>query len=374
LRFALNYHSPAGHRQSCASLTGLRCDLELRNTFAVESSVQILDALPVAALLADRAGNIYFANRLARETFSVDPTGQGVAMYLRSPAIAQALRNAVARGEAANVSYTQHGTTERVYEVHIAPLAGDDGQGAGVLITFWDKTREQQVERMRSDFVANASHELRTPLATLSGFIETMRGSAKDDSVARGKFLPVMKTQAERMSRLIDDLLSLGRIEISEHVVPAGRADLADATRQACGLLEPMAREFGCELSVDLPKQLPVTGDLAELVQAVHNLVENALKYGGDGKRVEVSGRAEGGKAIVAIRDFGPGIAAHHIPRLTERFYRVSVQDSRTRGGTGLGLAIVKHIVNRHRGKLSITSELGHGSCFSVAIPLRKTK
>jgi two-component system phosphate regulon sensor histidine kinase PhoR len=174
------------------------------------------------------------------------------------------------------------------------------------------------------------------------------------------------------MSRLIDDLLSLSRIEISEHVLPTGHADLADVARQATSLLLPMAKELGCTIELTLHQPLPVLGDTAELLQVMHNLIENAMKYGASGKRIEVKGRTEGGRAVVEVHDFGPGIAAHHIPRLTERFYRVDVQDSRTRGGTGLGLAIVKHIVNRHRGRLSISSVLGQGSSFAVSFPLEK--
>ncbi len=328
----------------------------------------ILDALPIPALLADGAGAVFHGNQFARQSFAADPAGENIVMFLRAPAIGQAIRDASRNQEISTVSQTLHGSNPRTYEVHVAPVAGTEF----VLITFWDKTREQQIERMRSDFVANASHELRTPLATLSGFIETMQGSARDDVAARDKFLGVMKVQAERMSRLIDDLLSLSRIEISEHVLPASHADLADVARQAAALLSPIAKETGCLIELDLRQPLPVNGDPAELLQVMHNLIENAMKYGASGKRVEVEGRREGDRAVVEVRDFGPGIAAHHIPRLTERFYRVNVQDSRMRGGTGLGLAIVKHIVNRHRGKLSISSDLGQGSCFAVSLPVEK--
>jgi two-component system, OmpR family, phosphate regulon sensor histidine kinase PhoR len=334
-------------------------------------NMEFVDAIPMPALIADAEGNVLRANEFARQAFRADPVGQGVAMFLRSPAIVQSLREAIVSRTTSSVTHTHRGAPERIYEVHLSPLQISANNSALVLITLRDTTREQQIERMRSDFVANASHELRTPLATLSGFIETMQGPAKDDPAAREKFLSVMKTQADRMSHLIDDLLSLSRIEISEHVVPEGDADLAAVTRQACSLLEQLSEEMQCELIVDLPDKLPVNGDAPELLQVIHNLIENALRYGSSGKKVEVAGRVESGSAIVSVTDYGPGIAAHHVPRLTERFYRVNVQDSRSRGGTGLGLAIVKHIVSRHRGRLTITSESGKGSCFMIALPYR---
>jgi two-component system phosphate regulon sensor histidine kinase PhoR len=328
-----------------------------------------IEALPLPALIVRADGHVLHANELARQAFRADPVGQGVALFMRSPDMSQALRDVAASQEAEQVTHIHRGVPERVYDVHVAPLPGSNGDRF-TLVTLRDTTREQQIERMRSDFVANASHELRTPLATLSGFIETLQGPAKDDAASRGKFLAVMKTQAERMSRLIDDLLSLSRIEISEHLVPEGDADLVPVTRQACHLLAQMAAELGCELVVDLPVTLPVKGDERELLQVIHNLVENALKYGASGKRIDITGRAEPGRAMITVTDYGPGIAAHHVPRLTERFYRVNVQDSRARGGTGLGLAIVKHIISRHQGKLTISSEVGKGSRFAVSLPL----
>ncbi|MCB1380508.1 MAG: ATP-binding protein, partial [Alphaproteobacteria bacterium] len=219
-------------------------------------------------------------------------------------------------------------------------------------------------------FVANASHELRTPLAALSGFIETMQGAARSDESARERFLGLMRQQADRMKRLIDDLLSLSRIEINEHVRPTARADLAQIARQAGEAMKNLADELGCPISLAVDQPLPVTGDADELLQVVQNLVENALKYASSGGRIEIEGQKVNGHVELTIRDHGPGIAAEHLPRLTERFYRVSVQESRLRGGTGLGLAIVKHILNRHRGRLLISSEMGRGSAFTIRIPI----
>jgi two-component system phosphate regulon sensor histidine kinase PhoR len=232
-----------------------------------------------------------------------------------------------------------------------------------------DLTREQQIERMRADFVANASHELRTPLASLSGFIETLQGAARHDEAAQARFLDLMRSQADRMKRLIDDLLSLSRIEMNEHVRPSGQVDLAQVANHVRDVLAGLAADQGCEVTTSFPGPLLVPGSRDELVQVVQNLVENALKYASSGKRIEVEGQTVNGHAELAVRDHGPGIAEEHLPRLTERFYRVNVQESRSRGGTGLGLAIVKHILNRHRGKLAIASEPGRGSTFTIRIP-----
>jgi two-component system phosphate regulon sensor histidine kinase PhoR len=224
---------------------------------------------------------------------------------------------------------------------------------------------------MRADFVANASHELRTPLASLSGFIDTLQGPARGDASARERFLGIMVDQARRMSRLIDDLLSLSRVELNEHVRPQTVVDLSPIVSHVCDTLSPLARDRGVELVVTgKDSALPVQGERDELIRLFENLVENALKYGAPGKRVEVAMEQDANDALVTVRDFGPGIAREHLPRLTERFYRVDAETSRAEGGTGLGLAIVKHILARHRGRLSIESELGQGAQFVVRIPL----
>ena len=229
---------------------------------------------------------------------------------------------------------------------------------------------------MRADFVANASHELRTPLAALLGFIETLQGPAKDDPAAREKFLAIMQGQATRMARLIDDLLSLSRIELNAHLQPNTPVDLAPIVRQVVDGLQTLARDRGVEIKVAAPPEpLIVLGDRDELIRALENLVENALKYGAAGKRVDITlaraqTRAGTPEARVAVRDYGPGIAPEHLPRLTERFYRVDVADSRAQGGTGLGLALVKHVLNRHGGRLTIESTPGAGATFIMHLPL----
>jgi len=223
--------------------------------------------------------------------------------------------------------------------------------------------------------VANASHELRTPLAALSGFIETLQGPARDDPAAHERFLGIMHTQATRMARLIDDLLSLSRIELNAHLRPDTQLDLVSIVRQVADSLQMLAHDRGVTIAVEAPAEpVHVLGDRDELIRLFENLIENALKYGAAGGRVDISvGRGdlpELREARVAVRDYGPGIAAEHLPRLTERFYRVDVAESRAQGGTGLGLALVKHILNRHGGRLAIDSRVGEGATFTVRLPL----
>jgi two-component system phosphate regulon sensor histidine kinase PhoR len=249
-----------------------------------------------------------------------------------------------------------------------------------VLLAFHDLTPLRRVEEMRADFVANASHELRTPLAALSGFIDTLKGPARDDPAARERFLAIMQVQADRMARLIDDLLSLSRIELSAHLRPDTQVDLGAIVRQVADSLQTLARDRDVEVkTIGAHSALQVPGDHDELIRVFENLVENALKYAASGKRVDIAlavaeapdGRRE---ARVAVRDRGPGIAPEHLPRLTERFYRVDVSESRAQGGTGLGLALVKHILNRHGGRLTIESVLGQGATFTAHLPMAESK
>jgi two-component system phosphate regulon sensor histidine kinase PhoR len=243
-----------------------------------------------------------------------------------------------------------------------------------MLVTFDDVSDRLAIARMRADFVANASHELRTPLASLTGFIETLLGPARNDPVASEKFLHVMLDQARRMRRLIDDLLSLSRVEMRAHTRPTDRVDLVGVLRHVADAMQPLAAEHSVVLSIDAPPgPIEMVGERDELVQLVQNLVENAIRYGASGGKVDVSlelrpaGRL---RAVIRVRDYGPGIAPEHVPRLTERFYRVDAGASREMKGTGLGLAIVKHILTRHGGQLDVASTPGSGSTFTVELPL----
>ncbi len=320
--------------------------------------------MPDPTLIVDGNAVVVAANHMVINLFEAPSVGDHLSLVLRTPAVLDAVA-AAQRGEGAStVQHVMRTPVPRSYEISVSPLSNNY-----VILLIRDLTHAENVERMRTDFVANASHELRTPLASISGFIETLQGSAKNDPKARAQFLGVMKAQADRMSQLIDDLLSLSRIELTEHVAPHAEADLAAIARSAVDLLSSLTKENNCAIVVSLPAKLPVIGDSSQLSQVMFNLIENALKYGGRGQKIEIDGRVAGTHVMLSVRDHGAGIAPEDVPRLTERFYRVNVQDSRMRGGTGLGLAIVKHILNRHRGRLEIQSELGNGSAFSIYIP-----
>jgi two-component system phosphate regulon sensor histidine kinase PhoR len=329
----------------------------------------LVAALPDPILILDSGGIVIKANANAEEMLEMRPVGLHLSQAIRAPAVLEAVTRAISQGGSASVDYEVRGPLARNFEVYVSPIMSAQSDRPAVLLVLKDLTREQQIERMRSDFVANASHELRTPLASLSGFIETLQGAARNDETAREKFLNLMRNQAERMKRLIDDLLSLSRIEMNVHLRPSAKVDLAQVARHVCDLLSSMAQEEKVALQINLDSKLEVAGEWDELVQVVVNLIENAIKYSGPDKTVRVEGEAKAGFVTISVIDEGRGIAEEHIPRLTERFYRISVQESRSRGGTGLGLAIVKHILNRHRGRLLVTSRLGHGSRFTIRLP-----
>jgi len=341
---------------------------------------QIIRGLPGAAIVLDREGRVIAFNEAATTIAPALSRGELALIALRMPELVDAVRRAARRHERQRVEFFERVPLDRWFEAFVTPVriaTGGEGAVDLLLMTFNDLTPLRRVEEMRADFVANASHELRTPLAALLGFIETLQGTAKDDTMARAKFLAIMQGQATRMARLIDDLLSLSRIELNAHLQPNTPVDLGPMVRQVVDGLQTLARDRGVEINVAVPSDaLIVLGDRDELIRALENLVENALKYGAVGKRVDVAatrGQTQGGtaEARVAVRDYGPGIPSEHLPRLTERFYRVDVADSRAQGGTGLGLALVKHVLNRHAGRLIIESTLGAGATFTMHLPLR---
>ena len=347
----------------------------LRHTIAEA----LLANIPDPVILVDRRVVVIEANPAARRLLPGLKLRHPLSFSLRAPDVLDGIEEVLRTGSAVRTEYATRVPTERAFEVQIGALPIPDAPGGGeanVVLFLRDLTEARRLEAMRVDFVANASHELRTPLAALLGFIETLQGPAKEDARAREQFLGIMRTQAQRMTGLIDDLLSLSRIELHEHVVPTRIVDLGRIARQMVEMQAPLARERGVALTVERPDiPLPVLGDRDELLRVVENLVENAVKYGNSGGVVVVSlhrieGAAGRGAQIeLRVRDEGPGIAAEHIPRLTERFYRVDTASSRQQGGTGLGLAIVKHTLNRHRGKLVIESEPGHGTTVRVSLP-----
>jgi two-component system, OmpR family, phosphate regulon sensor histidine kinase PhoR len=338
----------------------------------------VVAGMPDPAVLLDRAGRVIHLNAAAAQLAPALRKNELAQFALRSPEIITALREAIATTEPRRATYLDHAPIDRWMELMITPVPVPTNYGGVdkcMLMVFHDQTPLRRVEEMRADFVANASHELRTPLAALSGFIDTLQGPAKDDAKARERFLSIMHAQATRMARLIDDLLSLSRVELSAQVRPDTTVDIVPVIRQVTDGLEPLARERQVEVEIDLPATtVTIAGDREELLRLFENLIENALKYGASGGRVIVSlnqtvsdeGRPE---IRVAVRDFGPGIAPEHLPRLTERFYRVDIGDSRSQGGTGLGLSLVKHILNRHRGRLLIESVPKDGATFTACFP-----
>lgn len=338
----------------------------------------LMAGLPDPSVLLDRAGRVLHFNPAASELAPALRRGELAQSALRSPEIVATLRQALALNRPQRTNYVERVPIDRWMELVVTPIpvpTSFGGSDTCMLMTFHDQTPLRRVEEMRVDFVANASHELRTPLAALSGFIDTLQGPARDDPSARERFLGIMRAQATRMARLIDDLLSLSRIELSAHVRPNDAVDLAPLLRQVVDGLESLARERGVAVAVDIPEgPVVVPGDRDELLRLFENLIENGLKYGASGAKVDVAltetpANEAGQDVRVTVRDYGPGIAPEHLPRLTERFYRVDVGDSRAQGGTGLGLSLVKHILNRHRGRLMIESVPAKGATFTAVLP-----
>ena len=355
-----------------------------RNTDNGERSMQILtpllrevlEQLPDPLMLVDSSGRMLFANRGMREVIGGGGERKHVSSLLRTPSVLEALSRTSATGEPGSVEFVFRVPVERHYEAYTARVGSEPT--VTTLLLLHDLTAVKRAEQLRVDFIANASHELRTPLAAVSGFIETLRGPAKDDTAARVKFLDIMRVEAARMRRLIDDLLSLSRIELNEHVPPSGETSLEGVVKEAVAALSPLAEADDITIAIDAPGDLPaVVGQRDELIQLFQNLIHNAIKYGKPNGHVWIALRPcaapgrRGADAMVsaAVRDDGEGIPQDAIPRLTERFYRVDVKRSRERGGTGLGLAIVKHIVNRHHGRLQIESKPGEGSTFTILLP-----
>ncbi len=336
---------------------------------------EVLERLPDPLLLVDTAGRVLFANRAMRGVIGVGAERKHVSSLLRTPSVLEALARTSASGEAGSVEFAFRVPVERHYQAYTARIGADP---VVTTLLLHDLTSLKRAEQMRVDFVANASHELRTPLAAVTGFIETLKGPAKEDAAAREKFLDIMAVEAARMRRLIEDLLSLSRIELNEHVPPQGEVSVEAIVREAATALAPLAKADGIAITIDAADGLPkVAGERDELIQLFQNLIHNAIKYGRENGHVAISlrqtpsaGRRGSDALVVAsVRDDGEGIPPEAIPRLTERFYRVDVKRSRERGGTGLGLAIVKHIVNRHNGKLQIESRAGEGSTFTISLP-----
>lgn len=338
----------------------------------------ILATLPDPLIMMDSGRRVVRANPAANELFGSELAGRDLTAMLRSPSLLDAADAVLQGADGRVVDFTIPGPVQRTFNARIARLPAPALDGTVAILSLHDLTSIKRAEQMRADFVANASHELRTPLSSLLGFVETLRGPAKDDQGAHERFLAIMEEQATRMSRLVEDLLSLSRIEMQEHTPPTGDTNLEHVVRSVANTLEIPAREKDMTVFLEFDALPPVIGDPDELSQVFQNLMENAIKYGRAGTELRVTGglsdlaRRRLGRAAVAVAviDRGEGIAREHLPRLTERFYRVDTARSRKLGGTGLGLAIVKHIINRHRGALEIDSVEGEGSTFTLYLPV----
>jgi len=340
----------------------------------LDQTTALMMGVPMPLVLIGRDERVAAVNLPAAAIFGPATLGRHYIAVLRQPALLDVVETALKTGkDAAGQFLTREASRDITFRILAAPVKTHALDA--VMLSLEDISHVQAAGQMRRDFVANVSHELRTPLTALLGFIETLRHSAKDDAEARERFLAIMEREAGRMARLIRDLLSLSRVESEERMRPKSPVDLAAILRSAAVTLEPTASEAGVAIHLSgAEDEIEVPGDADQLLQVFNNLIENAVKYGGKTVTLDVA-RQDRDPALrspavrVVVADDGEGIDAVHIPRLTERFYRVDNHRSREMGGTGLGLAIVKHIVNRHRGRLRVESEKGAGSRFTVVLP-----
>ncbi len=323
-----------------------------------------------SCIILNEDTNVLFANKSAKEQFSGLIMGKPLGFALRNPDLHLATKQVLKTGKPEKITIHQTITPEKWFEISIAlfkPKGRKKISNKKIVLIMHDLTKQQRSQKIRSDFIANVSHELRTPLTSIIGFVETLQGSAANDIKAQKKFLGIMGKQAKRMSKLIDDLLSLSHIELSEHVKPKDKVDLVAIISNVVEGLQNQAREAGLNVKTYLPaKPAIIKGDENELVEVFENLIDNAVKYGEGSKTIKVKLAKISEKAgfdyQVNIIDYGVGISSKHLPRLTERFYRVNAETSRKKKGTGLGLAIVKHILNRHEAKMTINSKINEGT------------
>ena len=341
------------------------------------SQKPLVEALQFPAYILDAVGNIIYANTSSAQTFGKVNLGDKVFIQFRQPKLRRLIEATLNSKTSLTGEYHEPIPNDRWFAVEMTPIrAIEEGNENGhsiFLLAFHDLTEAKRTDQMRSDFIANASHELRTPLASLSGYIETIKGPARKDEKAIDKFTDVMLDQAQRMTRLVNDLLSLSRIEMQSHVRPSEVLNISEVITSVVESLENMATKLNVKIEFNSPGEINILGDRDELLQVFENLIENACKYGGDGEKVIVSIEQNDDEVCVSVKDYGLGIATEHQKRITERFYRVDVETSRKKQGTGLGLAIVKHILNRHATKLGVESKLNHGTRFFISFPIKHT-
>ncbi len=357
--------------------------VEKSNAVFLNALQAVTEAMQYPVFVIDERGNVRLANQASKKVFDNVTVGDRIFIRFRQPDLKRAIEKAMAGKTSESIEYNEPIPDDRWFTVEISPLTSElnDTSGGAYLfvIGFHELTETKRIDKMRSDFIANASHELRTPLASLLGYIETLKGPAKDDPKAQARFIDTMLDQAERMSRLVNDLLSLSRIEMKSHLRPADQVDLTEVVTTVVNSLEGLAGQMGVEIEFAVDAQYIVNGDRDELIQVFENIIENGCKYGQDGKRVIVSLNVEQpNRVAVRVQDFGPGIEIEHQHRITERFYRVDVARSREKQGTGLGLAISKHILQRHNTRLVVNSKPGEGAEFVVrfelAAPVKEKK
>ena len=361
-----------------------------------------LNSLPSPIIVVEASHRITFANTGATDLFQNINQGDDIFLHVRHPSLVQRLEKMLQGDTDIQSAAIRFETNdERSFDVTVSTISGhaqkpvsDDqhmmdkpedqnsvdeiepvavNNEASVILFFVEVTSTLQTEQMRVDFVANASHELRTPLASVLGSIETLQGPAKDDPEGSARFLSIMQNEAERMARLIDDLLSLSRIELERYKKPDSPIPLYPICKSIVSTVAYDAKKRGMEIVIDAPKDLPdVLADTDQIIQVLLNLVTNSIKYADPETQVIITAylNQDGTHVDLSVQDFGPGISPEHLARLTERFYRVDTARSRQMGGTGLGLAIVKHILLRHGTNLDVQSQLDKGSSFTFKLPV----
>ncbi|MCY4099871.1 MAG: ATP-binding protein [Rhodobacteraceae bacterium] len=348
-------------------------------TEPVCSIEEVIAGFPIPVILVDKSMMIISTNSEATKYFNSPLVGNSLYLLFRQPDVLKCIRESLSESEIkiANISETRN-EIEKNLALMFNPVDMSSQDEKVLVISLIDESVRGSAEQMRRDFVANVSHELKTPLTSLSGFIETLKNDSWDDPQARIKFLEIMENEALRMNRLVRDLLSLSKVEVKETTEPSREVNLSDVLDIAKNTMRPLTQKYETRIHISgLNSNFAIRGDKDQLIQVFNNLLENAIKYGPAKGNVELNCElvkenylSNQDHVKIDIRDYGKGFDPIHIPRLTERFYRIDKHRSREVGGTGLGLAIVKHILNRHWGRLEISSDIGKGSVFSVILPL----
>ncbi len=344
---------------------------------------KIMEKLSDPLLILDSTNRILMANKSAHDLLGKQILKQNISVFIRNSAFDNALLRAHNTEVPVSCEFKFGTPVARHYltRMHLFSMDSDQSRKSKqyMFLALYDVSAIKRADIMRADFVANASHELRTPLASILGFVETLQGPARDDNDTHDRFLSIMHDEASRMSRLIEDLLSLSRIERDLHVPPSDKINLSHLIRSVIDVLEPQARDKNMVIIFPNGLQKDITGDHDQLTQVFQNLIENAIKYGSPDTEIRVayvknilSPDVSNKDITITITNEGPGIAPEHLPRLMERFYRVDSARSRSLGGTGLGLAIVKHIIQRHKGRIFFESELNSTTKVTVSLPLEQ--